>query len=60
MSKVYFGQFKKCPCCNKEKFIVDIASYAYKTENRYFCSWNCFREFQREHPYITKRHYNAI
>lgn len=60
MSEINFGQYKKCPCCKKEKFIVNAASYAYKVRNKYFCSWRCLREFEREHPAIIPRFYNAI
>ena len=50
-----------CAVCGKEKLITNPGGYQFKrradTEKHrvvYFCGYNCFEKYNKEHPY-TKR-----
>lgn len=58
--------FRKCPVC-KKTFPVEVSEmWAYKRQLRggpvLFCSWKCFREYEKKHPFkpgwITGGGYN--
>ena len=33
---------KYCAICGKYMFIFNFKDYAYKRDNKYYCSWTCY------------------
>lgn len=40
---------KTCSTCGKILVRPCFAEYAYKIENKFFCSWTCMRRFEEKH-----------
>lgn len=40
---------KTCSNCGKILVRPCFAEYAYKIENKFFCSWTCMRRFEEKH-----------
>ena len=43
----------KCPICGRKFIICSAIDYVYKLRAKnvykYFCSWTCYRKYQKEH-----------
>lgn len=37
----------KCSCCNKQIFMISPTLYVYKQQGKYFCSYHCLREYEK-------------
>lgn len=49
----------KCHRCGKIFFGGDLYNWAYKMDGYYFCSWSCFRAYEKEQNRLkkeTKKH----
>lgn len=58
---------KVCPICGKDFFVPDSDVWAYRRCNserskasqyKFFCSWTCFRQYEKEHPRKNKSRYD--
>lgn len=56
------GSQHKCPRCGKTFWASQEWVYCrgYEKHRRYFCSWKCLREEERENPTMTERINQAI
>lgn len=44
----------KCHRCGKIFFGGDLSNWAYKMNGYYFCSWGCYRSYEKEENYRKK------
>ena len=40
-------QNRKCPMCGKEFVTRNALEWAYRRNNKVFCSWHCLREYDK-------------
>jgi len=60
------GSWHSCPNCGKEKYIPHPGDWVYKrivvdgksTTIGFFCSWSCYRKWEKEHPLKKTRIYD--
>lgn len=60
------GSWHECPNCGKEKYIQHPGDWVYKrivvdgksTTIGFFCSWSCYRKWEKEHPLKKTRIYD--
>ncbi len=52
-----FGKLYKCPICGKEFWVTDSDQWVYKekTPLRLFCSYTCYRTYQKEQEAKQKK-----
>ncbi len=56
-----YGAMRKCGECKKLFFIPDLSLWVFKrydkrkSSYKYFCSWGCFRAWEKEHPRKKKQ-----
>ena len=44
----------RCHRCSKVFYGGDLVNWVYKMDGYYFCSWSCFRAYEKEQKYLKK------
>lgn len=44
----------RCHRCGKVFFGGDLVNWVYKMDGYYFCTWSCFRAYEKEQKHLKK------
>lgn len=44
----------KCHRCGKIFYGGDLSNWVYKMDGYYFCTWSCFRAYEKEQKHLMK------